>query len=1396
METDRPKVDIFVGQGWKCESSITTIQGYPGYTLICCGTEDSKSGGIGFILNPYMSHVWNNTPNKLRIIGSQGRMASIRLNFSSNITNTLPQNHNSTIQLTNIYLHGTANIRKHKEQLDAIEELHHEAEQLEGMLEILLGDCNSSPGKALDAQFGVVDPVVGKYGFKYWDELEEEYNFDRDQRAGTMLRDCCSTCEYILANTFYPATGHTHGGTFRQVFKKSTNDQNQTTKHRRFYQQSFVLLPIDQRFKLLFARVISSARNERSPTAGKSDHEGFLSMVIKIPTQLRRKWSKEERRKNKTKNHSSSKDYIDTTLLGDPGLEQDPDKQSLMELIQQLLAENVAEQIQKYVETKDNPLHTNLNQTNSTNSLTGISNSTSSTSTSPPPSNTFDTTMDIINKLESIAVTHITTSKVPFSHWTDLCRDELENINDQIWEAEHIYHFHRSSKASHTSTKEAKHNYWKLKKEKKHLLAHTLKTWAGNVLKTIKSPLTDTKTKFEAVKCLSSTSKPGKTIKQKLQFGNNDEESKAITSSFLTTMKEGPSNPGTDINRLKSLIDDGKVRQHTLIDSNKLGDDPTPEQWSTTIQHLSTGKASEGPNIAILKFLLQNLDLSEMLRQMVINEKNGATLGITVEKDGQSLIKKINIRKRRMVAIPKQGKPQDTPAGWRWLSIMHAIQKITETWFQKGMDPFMRERIPITQGCGPGRNCMGIRFLIDRIHRIRRAMGHTTFTAYIDQIKAFDVVDREILYLCLRLFGLGDKAMAWIKYFFRDASIFTMMPDGSIVTALENKGIPQGSPLSPNFYVIFDYISEQVYRTLLPDSVRQMNIYSIPDAIVEHPRTPADSLSTALSTTNLEVSNLQYMDDGTRIADDNSDYRTQLQLILQTNYDSANIMSSSMHIGTAFNTKGKSNSKTVIGVTLPVGKKSTSMDLSPIHLKEISTPDGHKVTPHIPFTIKPQKVLGIYAQEDGTHDTDIRFKTFRARNTHRKYAKNFFHDNRVSPQMKFEFFIPLVMSAALYGSEVWSYKSMAYLGLRKFYRKCIRGICNTNQYRMKSSHTKQLQLHAKYHLPSLRQLVDGRLFQFIGTLVRKRHQDIGSIALNAFIPIDQSVAHKNGIIDSFGDSTQNTSSHPYKKVTDEWAIRVTHLMQAVRRAIQREDQQEYKRITGGYDDIPLVTEIIQKQDLLNMFDYKFSARDRGSNGGLCDCFHSISDSLSELVQKQSRQEDAWPSDHREQHMSLASYSFRHDFSLLPPGKHYNFSTRRIYPETSNAQSPARARVWSPTTQYTYVKGGASRSFATRYDAWVHFYTNHSLDPSSIPTPSLSTSSSSDSNSTSTSPTNTKSQHKNRNMRWSCPECHARSQWHDSVAAMKRTWRYVAESRSLWREIWRLTFKGYNGEWER
>ena len=165
-------------------------------------------------------------------------------------------------------------------------------------------------------------------------------------------------------------------------------------------------------------------------------------------------------------------------------------------------------------------------------------------------------------------------------------------------------------------------------------------------------------------------------------------------------------------------------------------------------------------------------------------------------------------------------------------------------------------------------------------------------------------------------------------------------------------------------------------------------------------------------------------------------------------------------------------------------------------------------------------------------------------------------------------------------------------------------------------------------------------------------------------------------------------------------------------------------------------------------------------------------------------------------MSLASYSFRHDFSLLPPGKHYNFSTRRIYAETCNAQSPARARVWSPTTQYTYVKGGASRSFATRYDAWVHFYTNHSLDPNSIPTPSLSTSSSSDSNSTSTSPANTKSQHKNRNMRWSCPECHARSQWHDSVAAMKRTWRYVAESRSLWREIWRLTFKGYNGEWER
>ena len=72
--------------------------------------------------------------------------------------------------------------------------------------------------------------------------------------------------------------------------------------------------------------------------------------------------------------------------------------------------------------------------------------------------------------------------------------------------------------------------------------------------------------------------------------------------------------------------------------------------------------------------------LAQLLLEAVIHDKEGGIL--YTEKD--NILVAINLRRRKIIAIPKIGKKNDTPKGWRWISILHTIQKVTETWCEAG----------------------------------------------------------------------------------------------------------------------------------------------------------------------------------------------------------------------------------------------------------------------------------------------------------------------------------------------------------------------------------------------------------------------------------------------------------------------------------------------------------------------------------------------------------------------------------------------------------------------------------------------------------------------------------------------------------------------------------------
>ena len=68
-------------------------------------------------------------------------------------------------------------------------------------------------------------------------------------------------------------------------------------------------------------------------------------------------------------------------------------------------------------------------------------------------------------------------------------------------------------------------------------------------------------------------------------------------------------------------------------------------------------------------------------------------------------------------------------------------------------------------GFRPHRSTLDMLFVIQRLHEPARKRGTAVFTCFVDSTKAYDSVDRELLWDVLRRFGVPPKVLAVIRNF-------------------------------------------------------------------------------------------------------------------------------------------------------------------------------------------------------------------------------------------------------------------------------------------------------------------------------------------------------------------------------------------------------------------------------------------------------------------------------------------------------------------------------------------------------------------------------------------------------------------------------------------------------
>ena len=81
--------------------------------------------------------------------------------------------------------------------------------------------------------------------------------------------------------------------------------------------------------------------------------------------------------------------------------------------------------------------------------------------------------------------------------------------------------------------------------------------------------------------------------------------------------------------------------------------------------------------------------------------------------------------------------------------------------------------------------------------------GETALGVFLDLSKAFDTLNREILFAKLRYYGVGENVLAWFRSYFSERQQCVRCK--GIISDLKTTeyGVAQGSVLGPILYVIY-----------------------------------------------------------------------------------------------------------------------------------------------------------------------------------------------------------------------------------------------------------------------------------------------------------------------------------------------------------------------------------------------------------------------------------------------------------------------------------------------------------------------------------------------------------------------------------------------------------------
>lgn len=400
-----------------------------------------------------------------------------------------------------------------------------------------------------------------------------------------------------------------------------------------------------------------------------------------------------------------------------------------------------------------------------------------------------------------------------------------------------------------------------------------------------------------------------------------------------------------------------------------------------------------------------------------------------------------------IISIYKRKGDRSECGNSRGISLLDVAGKVLARIILHRLLVHISERILPESQCGfrPDRSTTDMIFAARLLLEKSREQQREINFGFIDLTKAFDTVNREILWKLLEKFGCPPTALAIIREFHNGMLARVSLGGASSEQFSVQSGVKQGCVLAPVLFNIYLVAVTLLSRTQVgPDNGISIR-YRFDGGIFNTRRLKAKNL-----TVSTQIFELQYADDATAIAHDSASLQRSLTAMHEAY----------TRLGLVINTR-----KTEVMQTSFINNLPTAQ----LHI------DGTPLSNVDSFTY-----LGSVISCDGTADNDILRRINLAASSFGRLRERVFLNGNLKLVTKISVYRAVVISTLLYGSETWTLYRHQMRKLESFHIRCLQRILHIT-WKDKIPHTEIL---SQAGITSIEAIVHQRLLRWVGHVVR------------------------------------------------------------------------------------------------------------------------------------------------------------------------------------------------------------------------------------------------------------------------------------------------------------------------